>query len=81
MAESSPKGQKTLEEKEKLLVTSNFSFSCSVFKRFVIRKGLKTIEEEVNSGYGPTSSITYFDFKRSLQKTSFTDGCFDKNRY
>ena len=33
MAEKSPKRLKTLWEKEKLLVTSNFSFSHSVFKR------------------------------------------------
>ena len=37
MAESSPKGHKTLWEKEKLLVTSNFSFSHSVFKKFVLQ--------------------------------------------
>ena len=36
MAESPPKGQKTMWEKEKLLVTSNFSFSHSVFKRLVL---------------------------------------------
>ena len=35
MAASSPKGKKTLWEKEKLLVTSNFSFSHCVFKRLV----------------------------------------------
>ena len=35
MAESYPNGLKTLREKEKLLVTSNFSFSHSVFKRLV----------------------------------------------
>ena len=35
MAESYPNGKKTLWEKEKLLVTSNFSFSHSVFKRLV----------------------------------------------
>ena len=33
MAESSPNEQKTMWVKEKLLVTSNFSFSNSVFKR------------------------------------------------
>ena len=33
MEESSPSGYKTLWEKEKLLITSNFSFSHSVFKR------------------------------------------------
>ena len=37
MAESSPNGQKTLWEKEKLLVTSNFSFTHSVFKRLVLQ--------------------------------------------
>ena len=35
MAERSPNRKKTLWEKEKLLVTSNFSFSHSVFKRLV----------------------------------------------
>ena len=35
MAESFPDGYKTQWEKEKLLVTSNFSFSHSVFKRLV----------------------------------------------
>ena len=37
MAESSPNGQKTLLGKEKLLVTSNFSFSHSVFKKLVLQ--------------------------------------------
>ena len=37
MAESYLKGQKTLWEKEKLLVTSNFSFSHSVFKRLQLQ--------------------------------------------
>ena len=36
-AESSPKGKKTLGEKEKLLVASNFSFSHSVLKRLVLK--------------------------------------------
>ena len=35
MEESSPKGWKTQWEKEKVLVTSNFSFSHSVFKSLV----------------------------------------------
>ena len=35
IAESSPKGQKTLWEKDKLLVTSIFSFFHIVFKRLV----------------------------------------------
>ena len=37
MAESSPKFWKTIWEKEKLLITSNFSFSHSVFKRLVMQ--------------------------------------------
>ena len=37
MAENSPKGWETLWEKEELLVTSNFSFSPSVFKRLVLQ--------------------------------------------
>ena len=37
MAESSPTGEKTLWEKEKLLVSSNFSFFHSVFKRPVLQ--------------------------------------------
>ena len=37
MAESSPKGYKTLWEKEKLLIMSNFSFSYSVFKWFLLQ--------------------------------------------
>ena len=36
MEESYRKRSKTLREKEKLLVTSNFSFSHSVFKRLVL---------------------------------------------
>ena len=37
MAESSPKEKKRLWEKEKLLVTSNSSFSHRVFKRLVLQ--------------------------------------------
>ena len=37
MAETSSNGQKTMWEKEKLLVRSNFSFSHSVFKRLVLQ--------------------------------------------
>ena len=36
MAESSTNGQKTLWEKEKLLVKSNFCFSHSFFKRLIL---------------------------------------------
>ena len=37
MGESPPKGLKTQWEKEKLLVTSNFSFSHSVFKILILQ--------------------------------------------
>ena len=37
MTESSPKGLEIQWEKEKLLITSNFSFSHSVFKRLVLQ--------------------------------------------
>ena len=36
-AESSPKGKKALWKKEKLLVTSNFSYSHNVFRRLVLQ--------------------------------------------
>ena len=48
MAESFPKGYKTLWEKEKLLVTSNFSFYLSVFKRL----GLQTRKTQGLFGKG-----------------------------
>ena len=63
MAEWSRNGLKTLCEKEKLLVTSNFSFSHSVFKRLVLQtrenqglfgKGLKKVgcgQEEKTGGF------------------------------
>ena len=37
MVKWSPNGRKTLREKEKLFVTSNFSFSPTVFKRSVLQ--------------------------------------------
>ena len=37
MLESYPIGEKTLWEKEKLLIMSNFSFSHSVFERLVLQ--------------------------------------------
>ena len=39
MVESYPNRKKTLWEKEKLLVTSNFSFSRSVFKNLKLQTG------------------------------------------
>ena len=41
MLENYPKEWKTLWEKEKLLVMSNFSFSQSVFKRLVLQTLLR----------------------------------------
>ena len=57
IARSFPNGKKTLWEKEKLLVTSNFSFSHSVFKKHVLEtrknqglfgKGLKELQESMD---------------------------------
>ena len=49
MAKRSPTGKKTPWEKEKLLVTSNFSLSHSVLKRLVLKtrknKGLMSTED------------------------------------
>ena len=51
MAENHPKGQETLWEMEKLLVTINFSFFNIVFKRLVLRtrKNKALFWERVNS--------------------------------
>ena len=58
--ESSPDGYKTLWEKEKLLVTSNLSFSHSVFRRLVLQtrknqglfgKGLNTFLKKQSSAF------------------------------
>ena len=70
MAKSSPKGLKTLWEKEKLLVTSNFSFSRSVFKRLV----LQTLKNQGLFGKGLMSrySIWRFHFGRSKAKVTWT---------
>ena len=56
MVESSPIDWKTLWEKEKLLVTSNFSFFHSVFKRFVLqtRKNQGLFGKRLNCGSGWT---------------------------
>ena len=69
MAESFLKGQKTLWAKEKLLVTSNFSFFHSVFKRRILQtsknKDLKTggrwfrgLMIVIATGFIPPSSIS-----------------------
>ena len=39
MEQSSPRGSKTLWGKENFLITSNFSFSHSVFKRLILQTG------------------------------------------
>ena len=39
MAEDPPKGRKHCGKKERLLVTSNFPFSRSVFKKRVLQTG------------------------------------------
>ena len=63
MAESSPKGWKTLWVKEKLLRESNFSFSANVFKRLVVvsqrckKQGL--VWERVKN---KNHNFSYFDF-------------------
>ena len=63
MAESSPNGKKTLWEKEKLLVTSNFSFSHSVFKR-------PLLQTHKNQGlFGKRlKQVCLYDVKRALLK-------------
>ena len=63
-AESFPKGQKTLREKEKLLVTSNFSFSYSVFKRLILQtrknQGLFGKGLTLNDKIGDQSNLKAF---------------------
>ena len=56
MAESSPKGEKTLWEKAKLLVTSNFSFSHRIFKRLA----LQTLTNQDLFGKGLNSVVLKF---------------------
>ena len=62
MKETSPNRLKTQWEKEKLLVTSNFSYSHSVFKRLVSQgrqkvslcgNGLKKLKTEIYLVYQP----------------------------
>ena len=61
MAECAPDGQKTLWEKGKLLVTSDFSFSHSVFKRLVL-------QTRKNKGlFGKGLTFFFFLVDRSVQ--------------
>ena len=65
VAESYPNGKLTLREKEKLLITSNFSFSHSVFKTLILQthknkglfgKGL-TLSQMPNFGLFQTERV------------------------
>ena len=62
MAESSHNWLKTPWEKEKLLVTSNFSFSHSVFKRLV----LQTRKYQGLFGKGLTLLLIMIKFKEGI---------------
>ena len=59
MEESYPNGLKTLGEKEKLLVSSNFSFSRSVFKRLVFQGRQKVLL--CGNGLKIHSKVEYFE--------------------
>ena len=75
MAEGSQNGKKTLWEKEKLLVTSNFSFSHSVFKRLVqqtCKKKEGIVWERVKANNN--SSYQYFQFVPKTKLVRFK-GC------
>ena len=62
MAESSSSGLKTLQENEKLLVTSNFSFSYTVFKRFV----LQARKNQGLFGKGLNSVLAFSKFDQNI---------------
>ena len=57
MAESSLQGKKTFCEKEKLLITCNFSFSYSIFKTLQMR----THKNQGLFGKGMTLMGYFFD--------------------
>ena len=79
-AEISPNGSKTLWEKEKLLVMSNFSFSLSVFKRLVVQtlKNQDLFQKELNESWKMLLSeplaclVTFFqdEFNKFLSQQS-----------
>ena len=60
MLKSSPKWLKTLWEKEKLLVTSNFSFSHSVFKRLLLQIHVRKNSELIWERVKPCVSGNYY---------------------
>ena len=66
MVESSLEVQKTLWEKEKLLFTSNFPFSHSVFERLV----LQTIKNQGLFGKGLKKILVYFLLKKYVKPLS-----------
>ena len=78
MADSSSKGRKTLLEKEKLLVTSNFSYSHSVFKRLVLKtgknqglfgKGLIDVDYHLYACKTDKGMIAPFNLKKKINRT------------
>ena len=77
MAESSPIGLKTLWEKEKLLITSNFSFSHSVLKRLVLQthknQGLFGIGLKTNEQHCWVNSVESNCTRNFLHRCSFEE--------
>ena len=70
MAENYPNRKKTLQKKEKLLITSNFSFSHSVFKR-IVSKGRQKVSL-FGKGLSLYHTIPTFN---DLQKEAFWKHC------
>ena len=75
MAESSPNGSKTMWEKERLLVTSNFSFSCSFFKRLL----LQTRKNQVLFGKGLKSQDLLWEKEKILVRYTILSSFSEKN--
>ena len=63
MTESSSVGKKLMWEKEKLFVTSNFSFSHSVFKRLV----LQTLRNKGLFGKGLGKKSTKLELRAQVE--------------
>ena len=82
MVENNPIGQKTRWEKEKLLARCNFSFSHSVFKRFVLQthknKGLfgKVLNIFFQSIAEIYSNIYSTDYSRATSQHYFKSTMF-----
>ena len=79
MVESYLNGQKTLWEKEKLLVTSNFSLSHSVFKRLELqtRKNQGLFGKELKRIF-PNTPVTH-SRKRATEELRIRSGVTQKN--